>query len=162
LTSESKLTKFLDASSASEKCRTLFTIGYQGRTINGLINILKNRGISLLADIRKDPYSRYKKEFNKDILASKLAESHIKYIHISELGVKRTERQNLKQTGDYHNYFKSYEECLEIHPELLFELTELSRENNVCLMCFEKDYTQCHRRVVADKLAEEGFEVIHL
>ena len=162
MTQEATLTKFLGPSPTDEKCRTLFTIGYQGRTIDELISILINRGINFLADVRKDPYSRYKKEFNKNILANKLAESKIKYSHISDLGVKRAERQKLKQTGDYQNYFKSYEESLTVHPELLFELAELSNEHNICLMCFERDYTKCHRQVIADKLLSEGFKIIHL
>lgn len=162
LTHEATLTKFFDVPSASEKCKIFFTIGYQGRTVDELISILKDRGINLLADIRKDPYSRYRKEFNKNLLASKLEVANIKYIHISGLGVKRVERQKLEQTGDYENYFKSYEESLGIHPEFLFELAELSGENSICLMCFERDYTHCHRRVIADKLVEEGLKVIHL
>lgn len=37
----------------------------------------------------------------------------------------------------------------------LYELTPVNIFNNKCsLMCFEKDYNFCHRKIVAEKIKE--------
>ena len=84
---------------------TIYTIGYQGRTIDEFIKILKINGIDLLVDARYSVESQYKPEFSGDILKRELARNNVEYEHHQELGVPYT-----IQTP-YKDGFFSYE-CL--------------------------------------------------
>jgi uncharacterized protein (DUF488 family) len=45
----------------------------------------------------------------------------------------------------------------------LVQAKQLARERPVCLLCFERDHTTCHRRLVAEMItAETGQPVRHL
>jgi uncharacterized protein (DUF488 family) len=44
----------------------------------------------------------------------------------------------------------------------LDELAELAGGEPVCLLCFERDPARCHRRIVAERLKERGFEAVDL
>jgi uncharacterized protein (DUF488 family) len=42
------------------------------------------------------------------------------------------------------------------------ELADLARQQPICLLCFERDPALCHRRILANRLAERGMEVVDL
>ena len=44
----------------------------------------------------------------------------------------------------------------------LDELAAAAAERPTCLLCFERDPRFCHRRIVAERLAERGFEAVDL
>lgn len=139
-----------------------FTVGYEGRNIDELTKVLKEHGVQMLVDVRRDAYSKYNKSFNEGTLSKKLTESKIRYVHLPELGVDYVERQKLKETRDYDNYFKKYSNYIDKNPDLISLLTELSRYDTICLMCYEKDFKRCHRRVLASKLSDKGLMFVHI
>ena len=47
---------------------TVYTIGYTGFTISDFINTLKANNISLVVDVRSQPYSQWFADYNKDHL----------------------------------------------------------------------------------------------
>ena len=42
------------------------------------------------------------------------------------------------------------------------ELEALAGAQPICLLCFERDPANCHRTVLAQRLAEHGFETVDL
>jgi uncharacterized protein (DUF488 family) len=46
--------------------------------------------------------------------------------------------------------------------EGLTRLRELAAGKRVAVMCAEADWTQCHRRLIADALVSDGLRVLHL
>jgi uncharacterized protein (DUF488 family) len=142
----------------------LFTIGYEKRDTDGFFKLLSKNGIDVLFDIRAIPYSR-RKDFCKKALAGKLAEMGIEYVHLRELGGPKELRDKVRKDGDYDYFFEQYEKYLEQQAEALETLLDLARRKTACLLCYERDVNQCHRRAVAEelcKMADGVFEVLHL
>src|SRR6266700_5530667 len=71
------------------KVATLFTIGHSTRTLEELIEVLREHLIQTLADIRSSPMSRRLPHFNRESLEKALPEAGIRYIWMKELGGRR-------------------------------------------------------------------------
>ena len=63
----------------------LYTIGYQGASIDGLIAALKTAGVETLIDVRAVPASR-RPEFSKRNLTASLEAAGLTYVHLVGLG----------------------------------------------------------------------------
>ncbi|MEE9554157.1 MAG: DUF488 domain-containing protein [candidate division Zixibacteria bacterium] len=131
----------------------LFTIGYEGRDINKFTGILALNGVEKVVDIRAVPHSR-RREFSKKHLPEKLAEAGIEYIHIVELGSPKELREKVKADDDYEFFFIEYEKYLKTRTGTINDLAVIATEKSVCLLCYEKDVNRCHRRIVAERIAE--------
>jgi uncharacterized protein (DUF488 family) len=130
--------------------QALFTIGYEGKSIEYFINCLIKNDIRLLCDIRKNPLSR-KFGFSKSKLKHVTQTIGIKYVHIPELGIESDKRNSLRTKEDYRNLFAEYENSLKSRKVFLDDVYNLIQQNDrVALMCFELDPEMCHRHVVRD------------
>ncbi|MFZ1980059.1 MAG: DUF488 family protein, partial [Smithella sp.] len=130
------------------KSKTLFTIGYEGITIEAYINKLIQNDIRLICDIRNNPISR-KFGFSKTMLSNVLQEINIEYIHIPELGIVSEKRKELKGQADYETLFDEYKKTLpqkKVYIKKVFDL--LCDKKRIALTCFEKDQNLCHRHIV--------------
>lgn len=131
----------------------LFTIGYEGVSLETYINKLIINDVKVLCDVRKNSYSQ-KWGFSKSTLQDACEKVGIKYIHIPQLGIETEERQELNTIADYKALFKHYESnTLKDNWSYLLDLSEILKKNKrVALTCFEKSIQMCHRSVVANNL----------
>jgi len=131
----------------------LFTIGYEGFTLESYLRRLITNDIRVLVDVRKNAYSR-KYGFSKNILQKGCEGVGIKYIHIPQLGIDSAKRQTLETQHDYDVLFDEYERTTLVDNwNYLLELKSIVDANvRVCLTCFEKDPRQCHRTRIAHAL----------
>ena len=144
--------------------RELFTVGYQGVTIEGFIDNLHANNIKCILDVRAYPLSR-KPGFSKNILTQKLNRAKIKYVHLGELGAPKSFRDDLKLTGDYSDFFKKMNVYLASKKDTIEEAYRYVTQKRCCLMCFEQLATQCHRKIVAKKIKvrdKNGLQIKHL
>src|SRR3569623_20801 len=132
--------------------RKLFTIGYEGVTLDAFIRTLKKAKIDLLLDVRELPASR-RKGFSKTALRTALAEAGIAYRHEKCSGTPKAVRHRLREDRDYDRFFRDFDRHLSRQSALLARLAA-ELKGNVVLMCFERDPARCHRRRVAAVLAE--------
>jgi len=142
----------------------LYTIGYEGRTLDEFVAQLKEFDISILVDVREIPHSR-KKGFSKIPLSRCLREYHIDYLHVQELGSPKRLRQKLRLDGD-HNYFSDeYYKYIRSRTKIIKDLYASILGKVCCIMCYEKSFENCHRNIVADeikKLDGNGIIVQHI
>ena len=131
-----------------------YTIGYEKKTIEQFIGLLKVAKIQTLVDVRKNPVSQYKPDFNKEKLEKTLQRHAIRYVHHPELGVPSNIRRKLGETGDYDWFFKQYDE--NVIPKLGEEVDLQSLNYPIAVMCVELDPTKCHRHRIALALEERG------
>ena len=131
----------------------LFTIGYEGLSLEAYINKLIINDIRLLCDVRKNAYSQ-KYGFCKAQLETACRGVDIKYIHVPQLGINSDQRQDLRSQKDYDILFDIYERTtLKENADALNYVSGLiDSEKRVALTCFEKDPKQCHRSRVAKAL----------
>ena len=132
----------------------LFTIGYEGRTIENFINTLIQNNVKMLVDVRRNPISR-KFGFSRNNLEHITKEIDIKYIHMPLLGVDSEKRAFLKTEDDYMQLFDEYKNSLKLRiNELDFLYSLFTEEHRLALVCFEKEAKMCHRHVIRDYLAQ--------
>jgi hypothetical protein len=132
------------------------TIGYEGRTFEGYLNILIRHRVTLLCDVRRNPLSR-KYGFSKSTLARGCVGLGIRYEHLPELGISSEDRRGLKRQADYDALFAVY--AREWLPRQKEALTKMQRwvEGGECvaLTCYERLPEKCHRHCVANAMEKE-------
>lgn len=144
--------------------RQLFTVGYQGSTIDDFINCLHDNNINCLLDVRQVPFSR-KPAFSKTRLAQRLARAKIHYVHLGDLGSPKSLREHLRSTGDYSAFFKEMDRYLAAKNDAIEEAYHHVVNSRCCLMCFEHLAAQCHRKIVAEKIrlrGGDGLQIRHI
>jgi uncharacterized protein (DUF488 family) len=142
---------------------TLFTIGYEKARQQDLVATLAEAGVSTLLDVRDRPISR-RPGFSKRQLAAAIEETGMRYVHLQPLGTP-PEGRLAGRRGEWDRFWGIVEEKL-ARPEAelaLQEVAEIGQATPSCLMCYEADWQVCHRRRVAEILAQRhGFAVSHL
>ena len=125
---------------------TLFTIGYEGKSLEEFINILLKNNIPLLCDVRKNAYSM-KYGFSKTTLMNACAHAGITYLHIPELGIDSSQRKSLETKEDYKLLFNNYKKTVlaETREKQKKLLQQIEKTGRAALMCFEADPAMCHR-----------------
>lgn len=135
--------------------KQLFTIGYEGISLETYINKLIINDVNVLCDVRKNAYSQ-KYGFSKKTLELACKSVDIEYIHIPDLGIVSDKRQELHTQADYDILFQEYEKTTlkENKASLLVIRNLLDKGKRVALTCFEKDPKQCHRTCVTNALMQ--------
>lgn len=131
----------------------LFTIGYEGKSVEAYLNLLIKNNVKVLCDVRKNPISM-KYGFSKKQLIESTKKVDIVYVHIPQLGIESDKRQNLDSKIDYEILFSEYEKStLPQQTESLLEIEKLIKNyKRIALTCFEADPEFCHRSRVASAL----------
>jgi uncharacterized protein (DUF488 family) len=143
--------------------KQLFTIGYEGLDPERLTDALRSAGVAVLADVRAVANSR-KRGFSKGALGTGLAEAGLGYAHLRSLGTPKAGREAAR-ADDAALMRRIYcEEVLDTGAGgiALDELAAMAAAAPTCLLCFERDPARCHRRVLAERLADRGFAVTDL
>jgi len=138
-----------------------WTIGYEGMAIDEFVGSLKDRGITQLIDVRKNPISR-KAGFSKTALGARLEREGLIYRHLSDLGSPNTIRNDLRNGGSLDDFFDQYGAYLDSQSQVFDELRGLVMVRPSALMCFEKDYRECHRKVLSERLLGFGLKPLHI
>ena len=143
----------------ARKTNRLFTIGYEQTPAKAVLDELEQAGVKLLVDVRAIASSR-RPGFSKTQLAAGLDQRGISYIHLRGLGTPK-EGRLAARSGDIATLQRIYAKHLKT-PQAKEELDELSAlvkaSGPVCLLCYERDHTHCHRRWIAD-IIEDRDEV---
>lgn len=164
LSSEEYL-KVLEARPKSDKT-ILYTIGYEGVSLEEYLNKLILNNIKVLCDVRKNAFSM-KFGFSKSQLENACEGVSIKYVHIPELGIDSDKRQELNTQTDYDKLFAIYRTDVLSKTIGAQEkvLTLLKENKRIALTCFEANICQCHRKHLADaiiRLPGFNYQLIHI
>ena len=134
---------------------TLFTIGYEQTPPKAVPDELQQAGVKLLVDVRAIASSR-RPGFSKTQLAAGLDERGISYLHLRGLGTPK-EGRLAARSGDVAALSRIYAAHLKT-PQAREQMDELAALVNtagpVCLLCYERDHHGCHRRFIAEIIAE--------
>ena len=139
----------------------IFTIGYEGTTMDEFLAALKAVGVERLIDVRALPLSR-RPGFSKSPLRSALEEAGIEYVHLKALGTP-AEGRSAARAGRHADLKRIYAGQLEL-PEAIVQgarMIELAQEKPSALLCFEREPAHCHRTLLLSAVAADA-EVTHL
>lgn len=141
----------------------LSTIGYEGARPDDFVGTLQLVDVRMVIDIRDRAQSR-RPGFSKSALQASLEAKGIGYIHLKELGDPK-EGRDAARSADFAKFRRIYAAVLMTDKAAgaLNQIANLSRHMSVCLLCYERDHHECHRKIVADHLESVvGFKVRHL
>lgn len=139
-----------------------YTFGYEGLEVKSFIVRLQRAGVRQIIDVREVPLSR-KTGFSKNALSAALQARGIEYVHMTALGCPRSIRERFKQNGDWRAYERSFCRYLKTQADAVRELARAAKKKAVCLLCFEADYSKCHRSLVARAAVTFGApRLVHL
>lgn len=144
----------------------LFTIGYEGISLEVyLVRLLKN-DVKVLVDVRNNPLSM-KYGFSKSQLKNYCASLGIEYVHIPEVGIQSDQRQELNTQSDYDKLFAVYRKnnLTTTTPYQNEILKLLKQHKRIALTCFEANICQCHRMHLAEaieNLPDFNYEIKHI
>lgn len=132
----------------------LYTIGYEKRAPDELLDSILAVGVTVLADIREKPISRLP-AFRAAALRATCEAQGIAYESWSCLGSTAPQRAALKATGDFAAFARAFRRVATARMQAdLQRLADRARTHCIALLCYERVHELCHRSIVADRLAD--------
>jgi len=144
----------------------LYSIGYEGISLEEYLNKLLINDIKVLCDVRKNSLSM-KYGFSKSQLRHACENLDIKYVHLPDLGIESECRQELNTQADYDKLFAEYRRTtLKDTSEQQKQLIDLVNQyKRVAITCFEANINQCHRKHLAEAIQNNPqfkYEIKHI
>lgn len=131
----------------------VYTIGYEGRSVDGFLNKLLQSGIRRILDVRANPVSM-KYGFAKSSLSGLAAKLGIGYVHCPELGIPSNKRKDAHTRADFVRLFNYYEsQILPTHEDHTAKAAELMKAMPSVLLCMEREAVDCHRSRLAKRIS---------
>lgn len=129
--------------------------GYEGRSVDDLVDDARRQGATVVVDVRLNAISR-RRGFSKRALADGLAAAGIRYVHLRALGNPRENRPGFALTGTAagraaRDRYRSEVLASEAGRTALAALNE---EDAALVLCFEADERCCHRSQVLDAVRD--------
>jgi uncharacterized protein (DUF488 family) len=140
--------------------KTVYTIGHSNGTAERLLGLLNQHGITAVADVRSQPYSRFNPQFNREELASVLLTSGLEYLFLGhELGARSSDSACYRDGRAQYSLIAktpAFERGIE-------RLREEMENLRVAILCAEKEPLTCHRSILIGRyLHERSFDVRHI
>lgn len=138
----------------------LYTIGHSDHPLDGFLALLHEHGISAIADVRSQPYSRRHPQFNRDPLKAALRDVGIHYVFLGRECGARTDDPTCYEGGKVQ-----YERLAQTAPFQagLARIHAGMKTFRLALMCAERDPLTCHRTILVSRaLVEQGLQVQHV
>lgn len=138
----------------------IYTVGHSSHPLERLFALLQQHGVTAVADVRSQPYSRLHPQFNREELSTALQGAAIAYVFLGkELGGR---------ASDPSCYVDGQVQYDRVAKTAAFEagIERLQRSGDsyrVALLCAENDPLTCHRTLlVARQLSKRGIAVQHI
>ncbi len=145
----------------------IYTIGHSTRSFAEFASLLKRYGIEVLVDVRAFPTSTRNPQFVKETLKQHVEVEAIDYVWLGEkLGGYR--RDGLGEESPNKGWktqgFRNYADYMMTAPfeRQIERIMKLASSRRLAVMCAERFYWRCHRRLISDYLVAKGHAVIHI
>jgi uncharacterized protein (DUF488 family) len=142
--------------------KRIYTIGHSTRSLLELATLLKEHGVTRLADIRRFPGSRRHPHFSKESLEHTMKRAGIAYEHFESLGGRRRPSKKSENMAWESPQFRGYADHMATGEFRDAVDRLLASEEPTAVMCAESVPWNCHRNLLSDELVRRGIEVIHI
>jgi uncharacterized protein (DUF488 family) len=125
--------------------QTIFTIGHSTHPFDEFLQLLAKSKISVVADLRSRPFSRFSPQFNQELLTEGLRSADIGYVFLGrELGARTDDR------SCYVHGKVQYDRLARtpLFRQGLDRLRSGIPKYRIAIMCAEKDPVTCHRMIL--------------
>jgi len=140
----------------------VYSIGHSDHPIEAFLGLLQLHGITVLVDVRSQPYSQWAPQFNRENLARQVEAAGFRYAFLGDaLGGRPAGRSFYDPGEDHPNY-----ERLAASADFiagLEQLLQLAAKERVAILCSEGDFHKCHRhKLITPALLRRGVRVWHI
>lgn len=140
----------------------IYTIGHSTRTLEEFVALLREHGVTRLADIRRYPGSRRYPHFSGESLEQTLPSFGIEYVHFDELGGRRKPQPDSPNGAWENEQFRGYADHMLTGAFQSAVERLLTTERDTAYMCAEAVPWRCHRNLLSDELVRRGLHVMHI
>lgn len=144
----------------SQEPLVVYTVGHSTLPLADFVGVLARNEITVLADVRSSPYSRFNPQFNREPLNDVLQARSISYIFLGrELGARSDDPSCY--AGGQVQYDRLAE--TELFESGIERIRKGAAQYRIALMCAERDPLECHRTIlVARELEQNSVEIRHI
>jgi uncharacterized protein (DUF488 family) len=143
----------------------LYTIGHSNHTIEKFAQLLEDKGIQWVVDVRSAPYSKHNPQFNREFLESALKRRGIQYVYEGKfLGGRPTDptcykNRKLPPEGTDYLHEVDYSEVMQRDwfEKGIERLVALAEAQATAILCSEEDPSQCHRHHLIARYLMGGY-----
>ena len=140
----------------------IHTIGHGNHETAAFIDLLRQHEISLVMDVRSQPYSQWASQFNRELLSHDLEAAGIAYHFMGDVLGGRPTDPALYDPGQERPDYTRMARTL-AYQAGIDRLLDLARAERVVVMCGEGDHRQCHRHLlITQTLLQRGARVLHI
>jgi hypothetical protein len=141
----------------------LYTVGHSHRELDELIDALRRHQVTAVADVRSQPFSRLRPQFNQGTLQAAVRDARIAYVFLGEhLGARRQEPEcyvSGKARYDRIAHLPLFRRGIDRVRQ------GIARGHRLALLCAELDPLVCHRAILVCRelrRAGETAEFMHI
>jgi uncharacterized protein (DUF488 family) len=140
----------------------IHTVGHSDHTMAAFVDLLRCHGITLVVDVRSQPYSRWAPQFNRETLARDLQDVGIAYRFMGDALGGRPADPTLYDLGQERPDYQRVERA-PAYQAGIDRLLDLARTEEVAVMCSEGDHCRCHRHLlITQTLLGRDVRVLHI
>jgi uncharacterized protein (DUF488 family) len=140
--------------------REIFTIGYAPHTLDSFFDVVQKHKINVIADVRSSPYSKFKADFNQNVLDNFLKTKQIRYVFFGDVWGARIDDRECYVDGnvDFNLVAQSQK-----FKDGMLRIIKGMENFRIALMCAEKDPLTCHRAILISRNIQlSGIGVQHI
>lgn len=138
----------------------IFTVGHSNHSTEKFLNLLKQHGVTAVADVRSFPTSRRFPHFNQSALRKSLGAEEISYVFLGDQLGARPKDPECYVEGKAHYKLIAETEAFSVGLERIFNG---AKHHQIALMCAERDPITCHRAILVCKhLKDAGLDIKHI
>lgn len=129
------------------------------------MQLLQERGVEALVDIRAHPDSRRNPQFSEASLRAACEAAGVVYHWTGrQLGGMRKAAVNSPHVALQDEGMRGYADYMgtEAFQTAAAQLLRMGATKRIAMMCAEKRAQQCHRWLISDYLTLQGVEVLHI
>ena len=138
----------------------VLTVGHSNHPLETFVSLLRQHGVTTLADVRSAPYSRFNPHFNRKSLDAALQAHGIAYRFMGHALGGRPEDRACYEKGRVR-----YDRLARtpLYREGIEQVIERAEVERLALMCAEKEPLDCHRTLLVGRsLAARDVAVAHI
>ena len=140
----------------------VYTIGHSDHTIEAFVELLRQHAITLVVDVRSQPYSRWATQYNRELLAHSLHAAGLRYEFLGDvLGGRPADPRMYGPDGEHADYVKI--ERSPAYQAAIDALLSLAHAELAAVVCSEGDHRRCHRHLlISQTLLVRSIRVLHI
>jgi uncharacterized protein (DUF488 family) len=133
----------------------IYSVGYEGLSLDSLVERLAANRLTTVVDVRLNPTSR-RPGFSRKRLQAALNAAGISYVHEKALGNPPENRDSFR-SGDGEAGRERMRSILACGAsEALQRVVDLASNGRIALLCVEREPHRCHREVITAAAIEQN------